>query len=302
MYKPEILSLYHYQSLELKSSSPSDFKERGILLADGIYLDKYKIEPLLSRQAFFSSLSNYNDPFEGEIDIETSPDDAEIICNLLKNSEVISRMNTKLMPDENIREELKATLSDYSPALSSGIQENLKSNIGFYCLTPINNDMLMWAHYADNHNGIALEFDRTPDSVCGSLTFEVDYFDEPPKVDLSSMLSDFYRYSPEMSNQERARVVFDSSLRKLLYSKKKVWVSENEWRTSNDVGLHPMPGKLKSIIFGLNCNLEIVKYLREQPELNDVEFKFIKKCPKTYSFQIIDSINSDLIYHLYNNV
>ncbi len=47
-----------------------------------------------------------------------------------------------------------------------------------YCLGPDVNNLLMWAHYADRHRGICLEFKVKNLTMCGAL--EVQYFPQFP--------------------------------------------------------------------------------------------------------------------------
>jgi hypothetical protein len=41
------------------------------------------------------------------------------------------------------------------------IYEDFIIKIGVYCLSAINDDILMWSHYAEGHRGMCLEFDTT---------------------------------------------------------------------------------------------------------------------------------------------
>jgi hypothetical protein len=41
-----------------------------------------------------------------------------------------------------------------------------------YCLGPDSGNLLMWAHYADNHRGVCLEFDTRDEVMCFPLRVE----------------------------------------------------------------------------------------------------------------------------------
>lgn len=293
MYKPEIESLYHYQSIELTASSPAMFEKRGLKITDDIYLDKYKLEPLLGRKAYYSTLSDYNDPFEGNFGLEASKNDAEQFLNLFRGLQPnkLATFSTNVHDAINLPFSEKHIIEAFlkkPKLLSQETIQSLKNSIGFYCLTPNPRDMTMWAHYGDNHKGIVLEFEREPNSPCGDLAFEVEYFDSPPLVRFSELFEDLQKVQFGMSNQEKGKVIAQSSLKKLMFSKTKVWKHEKEWRTSNGIGINDMPGKLKSITFGLNTKSAVRSYLENCVELSDVEFKYIIKCKDSYSLKVVD--------------
>ncbi|MFH4518000.1 hypothetical protein WKI44_23390 [Vibrio alginolyticus] len=59
---------------------------------------------------------------------------------------------------------------------------------------------------------------------------------------------------------------FNSSLKRVLYTKSKQWEYEKEWRTFKPQGgkVYPLPGKIKSVTFGARSSqmdIEIVKKL-----------------------------------------
>lgn len=303
MHKPNITSLYHYQSIELYADSPTAFKERGVNICEGIYLDQYKLNPLIYRKAYYSSLSSYNDPFECDFIIDVSKNDALEFLGLIEHLKSVEQVTLPVgLSRESAqgfsKEQIIETFTNNSSAISNEIIRMLKNTIGFYCLTPTPDDMTMWAHYGDNHKGIVLEFERTSSSPCGTLSFEVDYFDSPPRVKIGELFSDAYKLQSNMTNQEKGKAIFESSLRKLMYSKTKVWEHENEWRTTNAVGISDMPGRLKSIIFGLKTKREIIDYFLGCNEFKDVEFKYTIKCNDTYKLKVVDRKEFQLNYWL----
>ena len=88
-------------------------------------------------------------------------------------------------------------------------------NLGIFCLTEDPTNLLMWAHYADHHRGVVIEFDETHTfliderdrtMICGILE-KVNYSDVRPSVFLS--LSDAIQ---------------------VFYTKSREWEYEREWR------------------------------------------------------------------------
>jgi len=71
--------------------------------------------------------------------------------------------------EHNLIMSLSNTLSDgasyYDFALDA--QCGVRSSVGVLCFASKNDNLLMWAHYANNHSGICIEFDRTADFFNG---------------------------------------------------------------------------------------------------------------------------------------
>jgi hypothetical protein len=112
-------------------------------------------------------------------------------------------------------------------------------NLGVFSMSQIKDNILMWSHYADQHNGFCIEFNRSPNNDLGDFekTQPVNYYCDYPEVD------------PLDSNG-----YIDPSIhKKMLFSKAKDWAYEKEWRLTYDEGDKeaPMPGDISSIIFGL---------------------------------------------------
>lgn len=75
----------------------------------------------------------------------------------------------------------------------------------------MNNNILLWSHYAANHTGICLKFIASNTTPFFGLAQKVDYHPEFPEVDLLGS-------SP------------DEQVQSLLLTKAEEWKCENEWR------------------------------------------------------------------------
>lgn len=80
---------------------------------------------------------------------------------------------------------------------------------GVYCLTTKPDNLLMWAHYADNHKGICLEFSS-------QIALEVGV---PMKVEYSHLRTPIRMYGAQ-----------ENSLELSLCTKSCHWAYEDEWR------------------------------------------------------------------------
>lgn len=290
MYKPEITRLYHYQSIELTAKSIRDFEQRAVQIGEDLFIDKYRLEPILGRKAYFSKPNTFNDPFEAVFDLSINDGDTDDLIKLLDLSSELLNISIpdviRSMPREKIRKQLDDSLIINPKAITNLFTKKIREEIGLYCLTPKPTDMLMWAHYGSNHSGIALEFNRTPESNCGTMTFEVTYFTSPPQISFGEVLTDFVRLYEAKCPVEKSKIVEKSSIRKLLYSKTNDWEGEGEWRTNHLPGLQDMPGELVSIIFGHNTNQKVIEYLMSRKELAGISFKFITLNKSNYQLDV----------------
>ncbi len=93
-----------------------------------------------------------------------------------------------------------------------GLQKDLQHDVdqaGILCLSKIRSDILMWAHYADGHKGLCLEFDGSANS---------DFFGEAQPVEYSD-------YSPLPLHKDSG-----SQMARIVLTKSTHWAYEQEYR------------------------------------------------------------------------
>jgi hypothetical protein len=243
-------------------------------------------EALSKHAIWFSKPKAFNDPFDSNMKInglERYFNSIALYVNALgvntNNADAFINKITSLKSQGKSEAEIIQQIE--SELISSGqsclkkqfdeiIQayDEISQSAGILSLTTKNNNLLMWAHYANNHEGICLEFSTTEASeqqkVCtladDSMTFKVDYVD-------------YYPRALDMN-------LFDSThsdrIRNLFLLKSKEWEYEEEWRVINKDGnkLLPHPGKLTGIIFGarvsdqkMDCVINAIKGYNSKPQL-----------------------------------
>lgn len=218
-------------------------------------MDSKELEGIfINREIYLLNPTEFNDPFE---------------CrpNLIKHESSLSRelyiknMAKRLRPNINKRyreryfNEIRMILSDVERM--NIVYENYIKEIGFYCLSAVCDDILMWGHYSKGHRGICLEFDTTKNVSLFDVAFKVSYNEEyPPLVDIINIgKSDEYR--------------------KALLTKSKHWEYEKEWRIikPKDLGgpgKHKfLPELLTGVILGASISLEdkdkVLDWVRNYP-------------------------------------
>jgi len=114
--------------------------------------------------------------------------------------------------------------------------KTLGNKIGLYCLSENNDSILMWSHYAEEHQGYCLEFEATAHTAFFGAAQKVKYNTDFPVVDFFNT-----------PNEEQAELIF--------LTKFVGWSYEKEWRiVDHEVGPgireYP-PELLRAVIFGL---------------------------------------------------
>lgn len=201
--------------------------------------NEYLLETLITKQAWYSKPETFNDPFDCHLNFDdTIPSDKYEKCIRWqlkcegRSEEQIERDIRKLISQDG------AVNNDAKQALDNIAESTLEviRNIGVYCLSEVNANVTMWSHYAGNHSGICLGVLISEDVFVEKVT----YVPKAPKVNFSELLND-----GPMKNDY-----------KWIFSKHHDWQNEKEWRIVVQQGnqLLPLPGKIKTVIFGLRMN------------------------------------------------
>jgi len=153
-----------------------------------------------------------NDPFECQADITVgavSADDRRVVL------ERVRVLHPELTPDQAtafanriIREPADSGAAKEMRELA---QARFRAEAGILSLTERNDDILMWSHYADKHQGICVQFEVDVDSDLLAQARRVVYQESLPCVEL------FRSSPPEM-------------VQAALLTKASHWSYEREWR------------------------------------------------------------------------
>lgn len=221
-------------------------------------------ETLQTNRIYCSSPAAFNDPwdcrphFNSEVldDPEECRRHADWAVDLCHRKTTMSELDL-----ENMRRVLltdRARAAELLRQNSDGIGQAINLRYRVYCLGPDVGNLLMWAHYADSHRGICLEFDLRNDALCGALKCE--YSAEFPMMRL-------------WDNSEAAALL-------VLLSKSDVWRYEQEYRLVaqeraeavqgadtlvTDQSFLKLPvGALQAVITGCQCDHERIRALVQE--------------------------------------
>ncbi|MFH6971810.1 DUF2971 domain-containing protein [Flavobacterium petrolei] len=166
------------------------------------------------------------------------------------------------------------------------------NEVGIFSLSETSNNPLMWAHYADSSRGIAIGFEVQEGAKLSNSEhcLKVNYSNELPLFNRSGFLVEVGFYATGKNIQ---KISFnDPTLQLAISTKSTDWEYEKEWRyVEEKSGAYNFPGKLKEIVFGVNCSIEIrEKYKKLITENFDyiVNFYEITKIPNTNQLQKLD--------------
>lgn len=246
----------------------------------------------------FTKPSEFNDPFDCdpghdsekiEEYLETRPDLVEKVANFLKLS------------GDQILEEKPHMVVRLRNAIKDGLfGQSASDNVGICCLTKDPLNLLMWAHYAENHKGFVVEFD-IPIESHDKPEREVEFFELliPHEVNY---------------NQKKPIVNFDDSLEKKLekqfLTKGKGWEYEQEERVVDYIrkaGIHPYKREklLYSVIAGarMECsNYDLLKtILHRLNEEHDLEVNLHQVSQVPNEFELYVEGRPDLQPYNKNN-
>ncbi len=242
---------------------------------------------LSTRQIYCSSPGAFNDPWDCKphFNSEVLADPAENKRHVQWAVELCSRKTSMSAADlDRMRAIL---LTDHAKAtellnnLSAAMAPEINSRYRVYCLGLDAGNLLMWAHYADDHRGICLEFDLRNDVLCGALRCE--YFPEFPLMRV-------------YDNSEEANLL-------ILLAKGDAWAYEQEYRLiaqergaavpgaytlMTDQSFLQLPeGALRSVFVGCQADYAGIRRLVERlaPQ---VRVKRADRVPNRYRLAIKD--------------
>jgi hypothetical protein len=208
-------------------------------------VNRYLFDSLINGEMWFSNPSDFNDPFDCDINMQIRNSSQEKIQNyfdkyLIKHfgKKELSSINTERVS----REEFEKLLNL--------VAKRVTNRKGIACFLSNCENLLMWAHYADSHKGISLKFDVLEDTEFFSPSKKVLYTEDYPEYDYLTDKNDF--------------------VNQMFFTKSKEWNYEGEVRVlKNKNGNYKFkPNSLKEVVFGCKT-----------PE---VDKKTLKKIIKNY--------------------
>ena len=183
-------------------------------------INKFLYEMLIRGELWFSSPFDFNDPYDSNMPVDFA----------LESYKKTQGFKT----DEEFNAYNKSMTGN--PGRFYLTLENLRKTVGVCCFSTVQDNLIMWSHYAENHKGVLLKFDVSELQKVFSKIQAVAYTNKIKQIN--------YESSPE------------NLLSKLLTRKSTHWKSEKEVRiVVKKSGHYSFPkNALKEIRFGLKCD------------------------------------------------
>ena len=228
---------------------------------------------------YFSIPKYFNDPYDSLIFANTKKIWGEISGNILygmpnyikKNREnmpeaaalMTAIWNTPKAKDISMRRQFELVLTGLDI-----IRLAIRKNTRIICLSEAYNSMLMWSHYANNHKGFVLAYDKqdireaikyakNDCEIKHKIQLEkVQYTDE--QIDMTEYVKNYIRHNDSLIGDglESAKIPAPL-LRRVISQKAKLWSYEKEWRViphiprvEKESELHYLVCNPKAIILG----------------------------------------------------
>jgi hypothetical protein len=243
----ETIPLYRYQAC------PRDDEEKM----------RWVRQILVDHQLFFASRKCFNDPFDCVV-----PSFLQIPATILKRS--VEDFVERKYPNGAEAEKNGMMSKLMSVNSFEGIRKALQDDVdgaGIVSFCRVRDDILMWAHYADKHRGLCLEFDGSDNCRFFGEAQPVEYED----------------YTPVPLDKDKNR-----QMTRVILTKSKHWSYEQEYRIVR-------PGKagskldypvelLTGIIFGCLMPDPVREQIKQWAEEGGCRVIFFEARPKVAEF------------------
>lgn len=223
------------------------------------------IRLLVNSEIWFSAFNKLNDPFEGQFEIERMelPSD-EILTVFYQDSKSFSFSSEKTIERIKI---IKKNPTRFYEDLKTDLRKRFLNRRKIACFSLIYDEILMWSHYADEHNGLCLIFDK-------ELLISDDLFQES-NFELDSLEGDKVSYKRRDNlkvnfRQDEVLHVEIVNFDEIVIKKFDCWEYEKEYRIiatesfpegSDGINFKFNKKALKGVIFGERSSLVDIRLI-----------------------------------------
>jgi Protein of unknown function (DUF2971) len=265
----------------------------------------------------------FNDPFDNQFDLQVnfSPDE---LLPALRNElqrvlynrggltfdtdspfgQIIQLMGNRIpnMPPEQLMPILEPALQQTVanvPRFVQGINGLLQSGMQMsrlLCVSEVNDNLLMWSHYADSHSGVVIQLKCVEEVDNAILAAKpIVYSDEIPTI---GSVEDFTKLA---CGQAQRETILNSWLHTITFTKSADWKYEKEWRVSAP-HLRPVqtlhddyrenPIVFGEVIFGCSIKQEdkvaLITLINSKPEYSHIKLYQAEKHPTKFDLNFVE--------------
>lgn len=204
-------------------------------------INKYTRSVFVNNEIYFCKPSQFNDPFDSKV------------CYKFEGKQITKlhfiRKQLKQLPSCS-KKQAKQILSDPKNFIEfernmQKLWDDSRNQLGVLCLSEKNDNILMWSHYSQQHQGFCLEFNP-----------KLGFLQRAHPIVYSQKLPIFNPLHYKETRQQKLTLAKD------LLTKSSDWKYEQEWRVINlpehgGPGVHELHEKaLTGVIFGFRMSEE----------------------------------------------
>jgi hypothetical protein len=213
-----------------------------------------------------SEPTSFNDPFEFKIALDLSADEDTMQKRFFVDKPGAS---------EKEYEDWRRTHTQQAKWwINQETRKELLSRFGVFCTSAVEDNHLMWSHYAENHTGFCVGLDESQLSGMKGLIGQgfVEYQETAPSFQ-------YYFESPELFQN------------RVFGCKSAVWSYEKEYRFLFDQSglLEFPPSALKEVILGCRAHMPLRKYAHEQCE-GSKSVHFFQMCEDFQEYKLLKKL------------
>lgn len=241
------------------------------------------LENIKANKMWYSAPCNFNDVFDCEITV----DEATLFGCALQLAPEGTKIRTGSPAWKQIRQTMRQEIKSFRATF-----ENNRSTMGISCLSESDESLLMWAHYANNHRGMCVEYDLM--EINNQLHFT------PVPIIYSNERVCFNTLNTDTAGNDAVAFFLRS-----ITSKSEEWNYEHEWRiirekaACGDKWDAEKQGALldmvrpSSITLGCAAEEEFEKAVREYCEANSISLYKMQKDKSQYRLNKIAILEFD---------
>ena len=234
------------------------------------------LDMLINREFYFSDPEHLNDPFDCQISISKSVEEAVEYAEKTAQHSVKSKLS-KLIK-----------LND----LYSKIERDAKS-CGILSFSKYENNILMWSHYSDEHRGFCLGFDLSQKFTKHNKEYQIIGTSDVYYCETDPFF-DFFMGIAESEHRPRWDDFWLPLLNRAVIAKSEAWKYEDEVRVvrkeSGPVSFDQK--ELVEVIFGLKTpkkNEETIRAILKEKEWQHIKYKRVIHKGNGFILEIVDA-------------
>ena len=229
------------------------------------------LDALKSNKMWYSAPCNFNDIFDCDVTVDED--------QLFKSIQAYPGVQ-----GVRIGSPMWKQMKSQAKSSAKGMRDlftQMRSQMGITCLSELDDSLLMWAHYANNHHGMCVEYELM--EINRQLKFT------PIPVIYSEKRAYLDSLNPDTVERDTTKVFIES-----LTSKSPEWSYEKEWRIIRDDGAcgdrwdAEKKGALLdmirpvSVTLGCMAKQEFADAVQEFCENNQINLYKMERDPKVY--------------------